>query len=341
MKIDAILEQIQRLSKQDTKTLSQKGLKLCEETGELAGVLLPYDNAAGTLHRFVIEQQILEESVDVILCAASILATINVSHEDIESVFTNKMSKWGKLQNNEKRVTEADVIPYEIHITVKATDGQLDMFRSVCEGLKIKPIVIDMECQNDTLRDVMASSTVFGNNRDATYEMLRITSSLETVGFIVTRKKIESVPWHPAAPQQGDDTMPNNCYFECHIPVVIHSDNIDRLRMTSNLFGLHISRNAFKQLDDGYQVIMATLRMRNTNHEHFMFHVNRAKKGLLSSGFQFTDERVAVEFTVYDTNVDHDSQWTKDQPKPHLVAPPTTYGKLCDHEDLYGDGEEE
>ena len=38
---------IKTLSIKDKKTLSQKGLKLVEEVGELARVILPYDSAHG------------------------------------------------------------------------------------------------------------------------------------------------------------------------------------------------------------------------------------------------------------------------------------------------------
>ena len=43
-----LLSYIQKLSIRDKKTLSQKALKVTEECGELARVVLPFDNAAGT-----------------------------------------------------------------------------------------------------------------------------------------------------------------------------------------------------------------------------------------------------------------------------------------------------
>ena len=58
---------IKTLSIKDKKTLSQKGLKLVEEVGELARVILPYDSAHGTNHRFIDREAILEEVVDVYL----------------------------------------------------------------------------------------------------------------------------------------------------------------------------------------------------------------------------------------------------------------------------------
>lgn len=52
---------IKSLSIKDKKTLSQKGLKLAEEVGELAKAILPYDSAHGTNHRFIDKEKILEE----------------------------------------------------------------------------------------------------------------------------------------------------------------------------------------------------------------------------------------------------------------------------------------
>ncbi len=76
-----LFEYIQRLSLADKKTLSQKALKVAEESGELAKVVLPFDNAAGTIHRFIEKGRILEESVDVILTAISIAYELGYTHE--------------------------------------------------------------------------------------------------------------------------------------------------------------------------------------------------------------------------------------------------------------------
>jgi NTP pyrophosphatase (non-canonical NTP hydrolase) len=46
-----ILAYIRSLSVKDKKTLSQKALKTCEEVGELAKAILPFDSAHGTNHQ--------------------------------------------------------------------------------------------------------------------------------------------------------------------------------------------------------------------------------------------------------------------------------------------------
>ena len=67
----------------------------------------------------------------------------------------------------------------------------------------------------------MTSSKHFGDNRSAYEESERIVKELRNRGYKVVRNKIESVPWHPAAPQDNDkdhplfhgEPIPNGCYF--------------------------------------------------------------------------------------------------------------------------------
>ena len=76
-----LIEQIRRLSLKDTKSLSQQGLKLAEECGELAKVILPFENADGTRHRFVDRQALVDGVSDVILVALSIAFKMKI-HDD-------------------------------------------------------------------------------------------------------------------------------------------------------------------------------------------------------------------------------------------------------------------
>jgi hypothetical protein len=67
----------------------------------------------------------------------------------------------------------------------------------------------------------MTSSKHFGDNRSAYDESLRIVNELKDYGYKVVRSKIESVPWHPAAPRYITGEVIPNCYFESHIGIVI------------------------------------------------------------------------------------------------------------------------
>ena len=193
-----LLDYIKVLSLKDKKTLSQKALKVSEETGELAKVVLPFDNAHGTTHRFIEKGRILEESVDVILTAMSIAYELGYSHDEIEEAMMTKAQKWQGIQVKEDKIDYP--IPYEIHVTVKMSGHQdsypqqIRKFKAVCEGIGVKPIVLDLE--NDGMKDAMTSSHHFGDNRSAYTECMRIASHLEHCGMEVLREKIETVPWH-------------------------------------------------------------------------------------------------------------------------------------------------
>jgi len=307
-----LLDYIQELSKRDKKTLSQKALKVSEECGELARVVLPFDNAAGTVHRFIEKKKILEESADVILTALSIAYELGYTHEDIEEMMDEKSEKWQKLQVAEDKIEFP--LPFEIHITISADEGELNEefikeFRKSCNKLNVKPISLDLENgSNKEIKDVMTSSKFYGDNRSVFEEVQRISYGLEYSGFKVVRKKIETVPWHPGAPVNSNDEMPKNCYFEAHIGCIISLEEKEKLSTLAKNQGAHISRNAFKKIEDGKFVNMITLRNYKCTKGQFDIDVTNLTRSLGSHGFLF--EKVITEFCIYDTKVSHDYLWT-------------------------------
>jgi NTP pyrophosphatase (non-canonical NTP hydrolase) len=308
----ALLAYIAKLSASDKKTLSQKGLKAGEELGELAKAILPYDNAASTTHRFVRREKIVEECVDVILCALSIAYNVDATDEDIESTMMRKAQYWEELQNREDKVKYP--LPYEIHITVAAgTNGiDLETFKATCVGLGVKPLLIDMHNRQGgtVMLDAQTSSVFMGDNRGALLEAKRIANGLLAEGFDVVREKIETVPWHPAAPYENHlkPVMPPHCYFEAHFNIVVNDETVSILRELVNTFdGAHLSRNAFKKISDTDYVIMATLRNYEGTYEDFKKDCDHLVSFLTENGFNVP--KTITEFSIYDTKVSHDSAW--------------------------------
>ena len=84
-------------TQKDQKTLTQKALKLCEEVGELAQVVLPFEGAHGPTHKPTSKELILEESTDVVLVALSIALTAGFSRDQIEEMMTTKLKKWASI----------------------------------------------------------------------------------------------------------------------------------------------------------------------------------------------------------------------------------------------------
>lgn len=313
-----ILEYIKILTKNDTKTLSQKLGKTVEEVGELARAVLPFDGAAGTVHRFSDRSQILEECADVLLTVLSIAYHIRATDVELDEMLMHKCNKWGSLQAGEER-TGNDPIPYEIHITVTSSDKSLDDFKQICATLGVKPIVIDMCTKNDTtIRDIMTSSVHVGNNRTAHDEMERIASTLEYEGWTVVRKKIETVPWHPAAPQTCSHPMPTDCYFESHIAVTVEGEQCEdvwqQIQTLSEQYGApYISQNAFKQTEKSI-TRMITLRSYEGGFDKFKETLDEFVSNLRSNIStdtlcDVTVGKISTEFSIYDTNVAHDFQW--------------------------------
>lgn len=298
------LELIKQLSIEDTKTLEQKGLKVAEEVGELAKKLLPYTNAFATNHRFITKTQILEELSDVTLCVLSILYDMNFSPEEFQSMIHHKALKWAELQENEKSVGYP--LPYEIHITVHEAD--IDQFKQTCKSLGVKPVLLDLHTNQRIIKDSMTSSVFMGDDSTVMQELIRISSGLMYAGFNVVREKIETVPWHPAAPKKSNPvTMPKDCYFETHFGVITKTTELIKLAELAKSLDCHMSRNVFKRHDDDTVTIMLTHRRYNGMREEFDQIVTQTKELLISNGYHV--DKLITEFSIYDTKVSHDSEW--------------------------------
>lgn len=299
---------IRELSQADSKTLSQKVLKVCEEVGELAKVALPFENAAQTTHRFVDRQRILEEIADVYLTSISIAYELNFTDEEIEEMVQRKSLKWAELQQREEKM-EGKKIPFEIHITVE--NANREEFIHHCKALDVKPIILALQTKEKFIRDVMTSSVHMGTNRSVLEEMTRITRGLSLYGYRVVREKIETVPWHPAAPssKHANPVMPKNCYFEAHLNVITSEDRQDTLLDIATTYSAHLSRNTFKVLDDSTYTQMVTYRSYTGTYEDFLKRVAALYEALL--GAKFEVEKWVTEFSIYDTKVSHDAEWLR------------------------------
>jgi NTP pyrophosphatase (non-canonical NTP hydrolase) len=311
-----LISYIRTLSKRDTKNLSQKTLKAVEELGELAKKVLPFENAFATNHRVVTKTQIVEEVADTMLCLLSIAHDVGASDEDIESMVSRKASVWAEKQDAEIGLTFP--IPYEIHITVQIAEHNdlcqkltIEGFKVDCLDIGVKPIVIDLQdgSGENVMQDVMTSSKHFGDNNTVIEEVERITNALKQRCYKVVRQKVETVPWHPAAPRDKNASaaMPKDCYFECHFAVVVQDivdQKLDRLAIANDL---HKSRNIFKVYEDGTKIVMLTSRSYSGTYETFQKKIDAIKT--VFAQYHYEIEKVIVEFSMYDTKVKHDDVW--------------------------------
>jgi len=300
------LEHIKLLTGLDTKTVSERVMKLFEEGGELAKVVAPYENVSSTRHRFVEKKQVLEEVIDTLLVSYSIAYHMGFTDEEVEAMFKEKLLKWNKILTKEEK-TKGKPVPYEIHVTVKTND--INDFRDACEHIGVKPIVLDLQDlqSKNVMQDVMTSSVHLGDNSSAYEESQRIKNFLTANLFEVVRVKIETVPWHPAAPSIKGDLMPQDCYFESHVAVRTSEARRSDLNELAEIHGAHMSKNVFKVLDKDNFVQMMTLRWYSGLYDEFDATVDSFIQDLASAGFEL--EKKIVEFSVYDTKVSHDAAW--------------------------------
>lgn len=311
---DHLIKYVQLLSDRDTKTLDGRSLKTSEETGELASKVLPHTQSAGSLHRFVTAAGVLEECADVMLSAMSVAYKLGFTQEDLESMMVRKAQKWDDIQRREVSVTGP--LPFEIHITVE--DAIVEDFKAACSSLGVKPIFLALQDRdgNARMRDVMTSSVHLGDSTTALVEMHRIANGLKDHGFRVVRNKIETVPWHPAAPSDVDGvrSMPQGCYFESHLNILVKAATDEdrervqgRLKGYATVLGAHLSRNIFKEYSPTEFTVMMTLRSYDATRETFQIKVDKLVAGLKEGGFEM--EKIIVEFAIYDDKNAHDAAW--------------------------------
>lgn len=295
------------LSNQDSKTLSQKLLKLMEEVGELSKEILSLENTSGSVYHFTTLSRVVDELVDVDLVCQSMRVHLGISDEVFDSVMQEKINKWARRQAIEEKVTSK--IPFEIHITVNA-DGDLESFKQCCQSLSVKPIILALQREGKSdIKDVMTSSICYGSNQDAFIEMKRIVAGLADAGFTVKREKIETVPWHPAAPQdmELDVKFSPSHYFESHLNFHVNTDQISDLRDLCKSHGVHLSSNVFKQNTDGSCVVMGTIRDAFTIYQAFKQRVDDVVAMFKNKGYSI--EKQIVEYALYDSKYSHDNEW--------------------------------
>ena len=89
-----IIKTLKSLSAKEKKTLIQRALKMTEETGEVAEAVLSYTDSPGCGYKQKTREDVMEECVDVIIMATSIIANLEFKDEDVASTFVKKMTKW-------------------------------------------------------------------------------------------------------------------------------------------------------------------------------------------------------------------------------------------------------
>ena len=99
-------EELSRLTEIDKKTLLERTLKLSEEVGEVAQAMLSYSNACGCGYKKRSKEDLVEECLDVIIVASSIISQSYDNDVDIETV----KSIYNKNLANGKKSVKSDIL---------------------------------------------------------------------------------------------------------------------------------------------------------------------------------------------------------------------------------------
>lgn len=186
---------------------------------------------------------------------------------------------------------------YEIHITVQT--GNFDQFRSDCEEIKVKPIIIQTSKDKNIpiSTQVMSSSKHSGSNM--LYQMEVIALFFQGKGYKIMRKKIEI---YPANKKHGF-----HLYYESHIRLNLPK-NYERtnLNIACKKYDFHVSRNLLKA-DADTDYLMITFRAHDTEFLNFEVHVGYMKLALIGLGIKF--DKVEIEECVFDSNISIDNEW--------------------------------
>jgi NTP pyrophosphatase (non-canonical NTP hydrolase) len=297
-----LLELIKDLSLKDKKTLVEKVLKITEENGELADVVLAYNESPQSLHKISKEQDILEESIDIMLSAASVPLSLGFSFEQIGAMLLEKANYWQSLQNVEKD----GKFLYEIHLYYDTRANFLlnkERFLKTCLENNIKTITTVTEFNNKKQRDIMTSVKFYGSYKGCLARVAEIRQIL--LSFKLSRTKIETMIHHPLGRTKGKFDNAN-FYFETHIQILIPNAQVSaKLKAFVRAFNnngkelLHLSRNPFKKVKSGY-IQMLNFRTRQSK-QYFESIVSEIYNDLLIYEFQVL-EKPEMELCILDTN---------------------------------------
>lgn len=99
-----LIERIRGVIADDNATAKELALKATEELGELAAALFKHSGYKGSDEtNEEIEKNIVEESVDIIICALAVLERKNLLNKEIvDKMFNKKINKWEKVLKKRK-----------------------------------------------------------------------------------------------------------------------------------------------------------------------------------------------------------------------------------------------
>lgn len=203
--------------------------------------------------------------------------------------------------------------PYELHLSValaRADQWAREAFTTACSQLGVKPILLLLPDASGPFYGEMAMTSSRYVGDDPMGEVERLGALFGKRSFKVTRKKIETVPWHVAAPRAGAGpaVFRPGQYFEFHAQVRISPRDYGLLWESARGVGVHLSRNARREIDQtGLAAWMITARWSDCVAEEARDRMHSINTQLREKGWEPTGSR--LEFSLYDSDVHQDARW--------------------------------
>jgi hypothetical protein len=203
---------------------------------------------------------------------------------------------------------------FEVHLTVRAV-GTLDAFRAWCEAARCKCVRIVL-ARGMQVEQPMATwrrgSTILP---DVLAEATERTRNLERAGFAVVRVKIEADPSNQGVPATDAAALlqPAGNYFEHHVKLRREAAaGCDWLLRVCLDHAAHLSRNAWRELEEGFEERFVTLRSYRMGRSASEQRLQRLVAALEGAGEPIVE--VESEYTVYDSNLALDAGWLPHDP---------------------------
>jgi len=190
---------------------------------------------------------------------------------------------------------------YEIHITVNTTD--IEKFKSDCNFIGLKPIVIETQNKKCFDQQVMTSSK--HHSEDYNQDLNRIVNDLCHMGYEIIRKKVEIEP-----ERNGFGVGVKHetyLYYESHLRLRLpigYDLTTFKEKITNKQW--HFSKNLFKK-DETYYYQMLTYRESKLDLIPFEHNISIMKLILDLEGICY--DKIEIEECIYDTNINLDDSW--------------------------------
>jgi hypothetical protein len=204
---------------------------------------------------------------------------------------------------------------FEVHITVSTpSEDKFGRFREWCCAKDFKCVRIVL-ARGVHVEQPMATWRV----RDASLSMIvaeaeACAGAIGREGFLVLRVKVEAALQNDDVPCRDSDAVahrPEN-YFEHHIKLLrATAAPREALVKACETHGAHFSRNALRETADGFEERFVTLRSYGVGRVSSERRLQELHATLLGLG-----ERIMAcesEYCVYDTNLDLDAGWLRQQ----------------------------